>query len=178
MNPDPATAALIERLDRISTQVDSIANELRARVDAQREWTELAQELNSLGGAGMARLTDVLSVAEEKGYFAFARQGALIADHVVTEFTEDDVRALGDNIVTILNAVKEMTQPEVMGLLRRTALTVQDAEDVRTEPPSLFALLKSMRDPQTRRGLARLLSMLRTVGEKDPPTGPGSTERN
>ena len=39
----------------------------------------------------------------------------MIADRVVTEFTEEDVKALGDNVVTILNAVKEMTQPEVMG---------------------------------------------------------------
>jgi len=134
--------------------------------------SELAHELNSLSGAGMARLTEVLGVAEEKGYFAFARQGAVIADNVVTEFTEEDVKALGDNVVTILNAVKEMTQPEVMGLVQRTALTVQDAEDTHAEPPSMFAILKSMRDPQTRRGLARVMSMLHTVGEEQPTAGP------
>jgi uncharacterized protein YjgD (DUF1641 family) len=36
------------------------------------------------------------------------------------------------------------------------------------EPPSIFALLKSMRDPQTRRGLARLMAMLHTIGEQQP----------
>jgi uncharacterized protein YjgD (DUF1641 family) len=116
----------------------------------------------------MAKLTEILAVAEDKGYFAFARQGGLIADRVVTEFSEDDVAALGDNVVTILNAVKEMTQPEVMGLVQRTALTVQDVEEEHLEPPSMFALLKSMRDPQTRRGLARVMSMLHTVGEEHP----------
>jgi uncharacterized protein YjgD (DUF1641 family) len=130
--------------------------------------SELGHELNSLSGAGMAKLTEVLAVAEEKGYFAFARQGGLIADRVVTEFSEDDIAALGDNVVTILNAVKEMTQPEVMGLVQRTALTVQGTEEEHIEPPSMFALLKSMRDPQTRRGLARVLSMLHTVGEENP----------
>lgn len=130
--------------------------------------SELGHEVNSISGAGMAKLTEVLAVAEEKGYFAFARQGGLIADRVVTEFSEDDVAALGDNVVTILNAVKEMTQPEVMGLVQRTALTVQGTEEEHVEPPSMFALLKSMRDPQTRRGLARVMSMLHTVGEEHP----------
>lgn len=230
---DPATGAatpddLAARLDRLSAQVDMIADELGLQRESREKWSELTEtmvpvtrgamdlatreldelsadvtvddatrfartfarnlpqlegmlaqvgsaselghELNSLSGAGMAKLTEVLSVAEDKGYFAFARQGGLIADRVVTEFTEEDVQALGENIVTILNAVKEMTQPEVMGLVKRTALTVQDTEEVHIEPPSMFGLLKSMRDPQTRRGLARVLSMLHTVGEENPPS--------
>jgi hypothetical protein len=91
----------------------------------------------------MAKVTDMLTAADEKGYFAFAREGSKIADRVVTEFSEEDVQALGDNVVTILNAVKEMTQPEVMGLVQRTAISVQDVEEAHIEPPSMFALLKS-----------------------------------
>ena len=134
--------------------------------------TELGHEVNSISGAGLAKLTEVLQTAEDKGYFMFAREGASIADKVVTSFDEDDVRALGDNVVTILNAVKELTQPEVMALLNRTALTIQEVEDTPIEPPSALAMLKSMRDPQTRRGLARVLSMLHTVGEESQPTSP------
>jgi uncharacterized protein YjgD (DUF1641 family) len=131
--------------------------------------SELATQVTQLSGPGMAKLTEVLTVADDKGYFAFARQGGMIADRVVTEFTEEDVKALGDNVVTILNAVKEMTQPEVMGLVQRTAISVSDAEDTPMEPPSIFALLKSMRDPQTRRGLAKVMAMLHTVGEESAP---------
>ena len=132
--------------------------------------SELAEQLTHLSGPAMAKATEVLTVADDKGYFAFARQGGMIADRVVTEFSEEDVAALGENVVTILTAVKEMTQPEVMGLVQRTALSVQDAEDTPMEPPSMFALLKSMRDPQTRRGLAKVMAMLHTVGEEHPPT--------
>ena len=134
--------------------------------------TELGHEVNSISGAGLTKLTEVLQTAEDKGYFMFAREGAAIADKVVTSFDEDDVRALGDNVVTILNAVKELTQPEVMSLLNRTALTIQEVEDTPIDPPSALTMLKSMRDPQTRRGLARVLSMLHTVGEESQPTSP------
>lgn len=151
-------ARSMPQLETLLVQLDSVA--------------ELSRELTSLSGAGMARLTELLMVAEQKGYFAFARQGGLIADRVVTEYTEEDVAALGANVVTILDAVKEMTQPEVMGMVHRTALTMQDVEDTHTEPPSMFALLKSMRDPQTRRGLGRVLAMLHTVGEEAAPPEP------
>ncbi|MFN8126676.1 MAG: DUF1641 domain-containing protein [Candidatus Nanopelagicales bacterium] len=148
---------------------------LQAMMAQLESMSELTATLAALSGPGMAKVTEVLQVADNKGYFAFARQGGAIADRVVTEFSEDDVKALGDNVVTILNAVKEMTQPEVMGLVQRTALTVQDVEEEHVEPPSMFALLKSMRDPQTRRGLARVMSMLHTVGEEHPQSSTQNT---
>ncbi|MGB3013859.1 MAG: DUF1641 domain-containing protein, partial [Candidatus Nanopelagicales bacterium] len=165
LSPD-VTAEDAARFARTAARALPKLEVLLAQLDSL---SELLHTVNSLSGAGMDKLTEVLAVADDKGYFAFARQGGMIADRVVTEFTEEDVKALGDNVVTILNAVKEMTQPEVMGLVQRTAISVSDAEDTPIEPPSLFALLKSMRDPQTRRGLAKVMAMLHTVGEESAP---------
>ncbi len=124
---------------------------------------ELGKDAAPLSGMAMSSLTERLQVMEDKGYFDFARSGAGILDRIVTSYTEEDVEALGDNIVLILDTVKEMTQPEVMTMLRRTLHTVGEAESA--EPPSAFALLREMRDPQVRRGLARVLNMLRSVGD-------------
>ena len=144
---------------------------LEAMLQQLDSLTELAETVSGLSTPMLARLTEILQTAEDKGYFAYSRQMAVLADNVVTEFTEDDVAALGDNVVTILHAVKEMTQPEVMALVQRTAITVQDVEDHPTEPPGMLQLLKQMRDPQTRRGIARVLAMLHSVGEGQPEVG-------
>lgn len=128
---------------------------------------ELGRDVAPLSTLAMGALTERLQLMEEKGYFDFARSGLGIVDRIVTGYTEEDVEALGDNIVLILDTVKQMTQPEVMGMLRRTVVTVREAEEP-AEPPSLFAILKEMRDPTTRRGLARVLTMLRSVGEGSP----------
>jgi uncharacterized protein YjgD (DUF1641 family) len=165
LSPD-VTAEDAARFARTAARALPKLEVLLAQLDSL---SELLHTVNSLSGAGMDKLTEVLAVADDKGYFAFARRGGMIADRVVTEFTEEDVKALGDNVVTILNAVKEMTQPEVMGLVQRTAVSVSDVEDTPMEPPSIFALLKSMRDPQTRRGLAKVMAMLHTVGEESTP---------
>jgi uncharacterized protein YjgD (DUF1641 family) len=148
------TARELPRLQALMAQLDSMS--------------QLVSEVMPLVGPGMGKLTDVLQQLDEKGYFMFAQGGMEIADKVVTSFDHDDVVALGDNVVLILNTVKEMTQPEVMGMLKRTFVTVQEVEEAHVEPPSMFALIKEMRDPQTRRGLARVMSMLRTVGAEQP----------
>jgi uncharacterized protein YjgD (DUF1641 family) len=139
--------------------------------------SSLVDEVVPLATPAMASLTGVLQDLDDKGYFRFAQGGVEIVDKVVTSFTEEDVAALGDNVVLILNTVKEMTQPEVMTLLQRTALTAQDVDQDFADSPSMLALLKQMRDPQTRRGLGRVMAMLRTVGAEQPASEKTHTER-
>ncbi len=148
------TARELPRLEALMAQLDSMS--------------QLVSEVMPLVGPGVGKLTDVMQQLDDKGYFMFAQGGMEIADKVVTSFDHDDVVALGDNVVLILNTVREMTQPEVMGMLKRTFVTVQEVEEAHVEPPSMFALIKEMRDPQTRRGLSRVVSMLRTVGAEQP----------
>jgi uncharacterized protein YjgD (DUF1641 family) len=144
---------------------------LRAMLVQLDSMAELTHEVNSIAGAGVARLSEALADAERKGYFTFARHGAEMVEEVVTSFSEDDVVALRENLVLILTTVKELTQPEVMTLLNRTGVSLQSLQDdAGTEPPSAFALLRQMRDPQVRRGLNRTLALLRTVGEESSPT--------
>lgn len=159
--------SLVEQLDRLSLQMTEISEEL----ERQREMREMLLGLTELANPVMHVLTARAAELEEKGYFTFAQGGMEIADRVVTSFTEEDVQALGDNIVLILNTVKEMTQPEVMNLLSRTAVEVQEIEDSPAgPPPSTFALLRQMRDPEVRRGLARALTVLRSLGSQAPTT--------
>jgi uncharacterized protein YjgD (DUF1641 family) len=143
-------AAALPRLEALLAQLDSMS--------------ELAGTAAGLAKPAMDMVTSRLAEADEKGYFTFARGGLDVVDHVVTSFTEEDVKALGENIVLILNTVKDMTQPEVMTMLRRTISTVQGQEE--KEPPSLFALVRDMRDPEVRRGLSRLLAALRSMGQE------------
>jgi uncharacterized protein YjgD (DUF1641 family) len=142
---------------------------LEAWIGPLRTMSALADELGPLAAPAASSLNDKLQQLDERGYFRFLREASAVVDKVVTSFTEEDVRLLGDNIVLILQTVKQMTQPEVMGLLGRTALAIrEDSGDGRGETPSLLALLKQIRDPQVRRGLGRLVATLRAVGAESP----------
>jgi len=136
---------------------------LEQMLDQMESMGALYQDLNPLGQDAFLSLMNQLDVMERKGYFNFMRGGMAIMDQVVTAFDEDDVRQLGENIVLILNTVKEMTQPEIMHLLQNTASVMREEEKV--ENVSMFSILRQLNDPAVKRGLSKTLTVLRTVSE-------------
>jgi uncharacterized protein YjgD (DUF1641 family) len=150
------------------------AGSLDKTIAALETTTSLMGAAAPLSGDVVAALTTRLAELDRKGYFEFARHSAGVLERVVTSFDEDDIDQLGDNVVLILQTVKEMTQPEVMHMLRRTATAVQSQQQAianGTEgTPSLWRLLRQMRDPEVRRGLSRAINMLRIVAADGPQT--------
>lgn len=106
---------------------------------------------------------NTLADLEGKGYFGFARGGKRILDNVITSFTEQDINRLGDNIVLILNTVKDMTQPEIMSFVRNTLL-VAEGEIAKPVDISYRGLLRQVQDPAVRRGLALTMRVLHVIG--------------
>lgn len=139
---------------------------LEELLDRMESVKELVDEVTPLTQTGVITLMEALQDLEQRGYFGFIRSGTKVMDNIVTNFTEEDVSALGDNIVLILQAIREMTQPEVMTMLRDTAATVREEE----VPDSITwrELVRQMRDPATKKGLARLMLTLRTVSGEQP----------
>jgi len=157
---------LLKRLLRNGRNLEAMLDQLESILD-------LMQTMGPLTDSAFSQAVELLSVAERKGYFAFARGGWQIADNIVTSFTEDDVKQLGDNIVLILQTVKSMTQPEVMNFVKNTVSVVEKETAVPVDI-SYRALLGQMRDPNVRRGLALTLRVLRTLGTQttEPVTRP------
>jgi uncharacterized protein YjgD (DUF1641 family) len=132
---------------------------------------ELFADMMPLTEHAMDVATESLVSLDQKGYFAFAKSGVHVVDRIVTGFTEEDVEALGDNIVLILETIKEMTQPDVMAALYHMIEAVQRqqryVEQEPEKPPSLFQLARRLRNPEIRRGMGRALNTLSAVVEVD-----------
>lgn len=154
---DVDMAGVVRLLKRVAESVET----LDAALGQLQAAHDLVEDIMPLTGDAFMTITEQLSDLERRGYFSFAREGLGVLDRVVTTYDEDDIRALGDNIVLILDTVRQMTQPEVMTMLRRTVDSM-DGGDIET--PSMLQIARQMRDPEVKRGLARLLGMLRTMG--------------
>jgi len=110
----------------------------------------------------MARLDEF----DRKGYFDFMREINQAMDNVVESFSAEDVRSLGDNIVTILNTVKNLTQPDMLQAFDN-ALSVYKKLDIEVdEKISYFTLMKRMNTPEMRRGIAFAIRFLKSMAEK------------
>lgn len=152
----------------LGTELVRNASNLEAALAQLRSLSELADQVAPLTEDVLAAATDRLSRLEERGYVEFARGAAGVADRVVGAFGADDLDALGDNVVLILQTVKEMTQPEIMSMLGHAAVAAREDEP---EHVSMLELLRRMRDPAVKRGLLRLLHVLETLGERPASSG-------
>ena len=156
---------LLKKLVRHAPQMEMLLDQLDSLTDLLDVARPMARE-------GMDKATSIMDELERKGYIRFANGGMRMMENVVTSFSEDDVKRLGDNIVLILNTVKDMTQPEIMNFLRSTLL-VASREVEKPVSTSYLDLYRQMRDPDVRRGLALTMRVLKVVGNQAVPGGNG-----
>jgi uncharacterized protein YjgD (DUF1641 family) len=103
---------------------------------------------------------------DRKGYFSFFKELETIMDNIVTSFTVEDVKALGDNVVTILNTVKNLTQPDMLNAINN-AVSVYKKLDIEIEQNiSYFELFKRMNTPEMRNGIAFGIKFLKSLAEQ------------
>jgi uncharacterized protein YjgD (DUF1641 family) len=153
----------LEDFTRLLKRLIRNTRNLERMLDQLESFAELAQELGPLSDDMFLTLMTRLDEMERKGYFTFLQGGMEIMDQIVTNFSEEDVRLLGENVVLILETLKQMTQPEIMRMLQDSA-SVMRVEAV-PENVSMFYLVRQMSDPDVRRGLARTLNVLKTFSE-------------
>ena len=132
---------------------------------------DFVDDAGSLTTEAFVKILTALEEFEQRGYFEFASAGLGVVDRVVTAYSKEDVEALGDNVVQMLDIVKNLTQPEMLAVATRMLGAVQRqqaaAELEPAEPPGLFALAGQMRDPEVRRGLARALNTFKVVSASE-----------
>lgn len=147
---------LIKRLMRNTRNIEQMLDQVETLADLSKEVAPLSRDM-------FISMMTQLDEMERKGYFAFLQGGMRIMDEIVTNFTEEDVQQLGENIVLILQTLKQMTQPEIMLMLSTTASVMRE-EDV-PQSVSMFSLVRQLNDPAVKRGLAKTLEVLKTFSE-------------
>lgn len=157
--------ATIEDVGHLLKRVLRNTKNLEEMLDRFESAKELLEEVTPLSKSAMFTMMAALEDFEQRGYFGFVRSGMKVLDNVVENFTEEDVEALGDNVVLILQTVREMTQPEVMTMLRDTAVSVRSEKP--PENVTWRSLIREMRSPQVKQGLARFMVAMRSMsGDK------------
>ncbi|MEN8238940.1 MAG: DUF1641 domain-containing protein [Actinomycetota bacterium] len=134
---------------------------------------EFVSDLGPLTAEAFMKALNTLEDYESRGYFEFIGSGLGVVDRIVTGYSKEEVEALGDNVVDMLDIIKDLTQPEMLAVADRLLDVVARQQRVEAleiqDPPTLFGLIKLMRDPEIRRGIGRALRTFKavTAGEVD-----------
>jgi len=170
-----------EQLDAIHGKLDTVIAEISLQQRHRREMDDLRDDLMRVGKDMYKTVLVDMDELDRKGYFAFIRELSAVLNRVVTSFSAEDVKKLGDNIVTILTTVKNLTQPEIMHTINN-AMTVYKSVDVRVpENVSLVSLLRELNTPEAKRGMTYAIRFLKAVAasaDMKAPNGQGEHHDN
>ncbi len=144
---------------KVVRNIDTL-NELFDMLESAYDFIrDISPVLHQIGLDGIKTMNEL----EQKGYVDFVKESKKIIDNIVTHFSTEDVRALADNVVTILETVKNLTQPEMLGAINN-GVVVYKSLDVNDIPEySLFKALRAMNSPELRKGLGFMITFLKNI---------------
>ena len=149
-------------VQRLEAKVDQLTELVGQLVERNQRQSELIDEAMPIAKEMMDWATVKLDGAEKAGLFALGREGLGVLEAIVEAYEPEDLRALSQSVVTLLEGVRSVTQPEVMALLAEAGEAIQHGDEL--EPVTPLEVLKAGRDPEVQRGLAVMVEVLRQVG--------------
>jgi len=153
-------AAINRKLDAVVEVTEELGRQLESLDDLREDFVPIAHE-------GILIAYRKLHELEQAGVIDFLKESAGVFHTVTTSFTPADGKALGENVVHILQTVRNLTQPEVLELADKAAGALKASP---AEPLGRIALLRSLRDPEVRQGLTMFMRVLREMGSEADAT--------
>jgi len=142
--------------------IDTINEMFEMLESANDFFKDVSPILHQMGLDGIKMMNEM----EQKGYIDFFKEGMNIMDNIVTHFSVEDVRLLADNIVTIMETVKELTQPDMLKAIN-SGVVVYKSIDVENVPEySLFKAMREMNSKEMRRGLGFMITFLKNIARE------------
>lgn len=158
-----AVKLLMLKLLRNVDTITELFEMLESGKDLLSDLTPIVQQV---GLDGMHLMHDI----EKKGYFDFFREAMKIMDNIVTHFSAEDIKMLADNIVTIMETVKSLTQPDMLKAIN-SALVVYKSLDVENvQEYSLFKAMLAMNSKEMRKGIGFMITFLKNISKETNKT--------
>ena len=157
LEPSELTDLAVSFLRNIGN-IKTVLESLEMAVDLAKDAGPIANEM-------IIDFTKQMNEFEQKGYFAFFREFGPILDNIVKGFSPEDLKGLADNIVSILNTVKEMTQPEVLGTMQNAIKAFNSMETETVPSYSVWKLMREMNSPEMKKALGYGITFMKNVSK-------------
>jgi uncharacterized protein YjgD (DUF1641 family) len=155
VNPEQVQQLLISLLKNVRNFNQAISM-MESMIDFARDASPIAREM-------MIDLVNRLHEFERKGYFEFFAESAKIVDNIVSHFSKEDVANLANNVVSILETIKNLTQPEMLNSLNN-AVKVFNSIDWDNAPQySIWKLLRELGKPEMKKALGFSVAFIKNV---------------
>ena len=158
IDPQQLKSAGLRLLQNIEN-INKALGAFESMADFMKDASPIANEL-------IIDFTHKMQELDNKGYFEFMRETGSILDNVITHYSPEDVRSLADNIVTILETVRSMTQPEMMTAVNN-AIKIYGSIDMENIPEySIWKMLSELRKPEMKRAMGFMVTFMKNLSSE------------
>jgi uncharacterized protein YjgD (DUF1641 family) len=112
-------------------------------------------------------LTGKLHDLENKGYFRMARELARVIDNIVTGFEPDEIQRLADNIVPMLRALGNLTQPEMIAALNNASAAFEKTVEGDIPAISPWRAMRELNSPELRGAIGFLIVFIKNFSNSN-----------
>jgi uncharacterized protein YjgD (DUF1641 family) len=156
---DPEDVKMIAlKLLRNVRNINGVLDTFESAADFMKDASPIANEM-------IIDMIKRLNDFDKKGYFGFIAETGAIIDNIVTHFSREDIRMLADNIVSILETLRSLTQPEMMKSINN-AVKVYSSLDMDTvQEYSIWKLMREINKPEMKRAMGFMVSFMKTLSQ-------------
>jgi tRNA 2-thiouridine synthesizing protein E len=171
VGPQPSAPA---DLAALHAKIDALSNEL---LDRQRRSDVVFDDLSRIMRSAALAGTAQLETLEARGWIRMGRTAIEVLDHLARRYTREELDAFADNVVSIAETFRMLTQPDVLAMATEAGEAIQRADEA--EPMGVLGMLKASKDDDVQRGMAVVLEVLRHVGRttRERPAGDDAPRR-
>ena len=126
---------------------------------------DLMRDVGPIANEVIIDATKKLNEFEQKGYFDFMREFGHIVDNVVTYYNVEDMRMLADNVVAIMDTVKNLTQPEMLKSVDNAVKVFANLEMDNIPEYSIFKVMREMNKPEMKKALGFFITFMKNMSK-------------
>ena len=151
---------LVKLILRNTNNITEVIAKLESALDFFEDFKPIGKEL-------FGDTLNTIDKLDRAKYFEFASEAIHISDNVVEHFSSEDVRLLADNIVPILETIKSITQPQMIGAVKN-AITIFDKMNVEDiQEVSVWKAMRELNTPEMKRGLGFVIAFMKNISNQE-----------
>ncbi len=147
---------LVKKLIRNTNTIIGMMEKMESAVDFFQDAGPIGR---SLFHDALVKMDDL----DRRGYFEFFAELVQVLDNVVQHFSVEDVELLADNVVTILETIKDLTQPDMLKAINNAVQVYRHIDLEHVKDISVFGALREMNSPEVKRGIGFLMTFIKNI---------------
>ncbi|MEN8202981.1 MAG: hypothetical protein ABFS28_10325 [Bacteroidota bacterium] len=156
-----------DQLRELGIRLAQNVGNFNAILDTMGSAMDLMKDVSPIANEVIIDGTKMLHEFEQKGYFEFLREFGQVIDNVVTHYSKEDVRLLAENVVAIMDTMKNLTQPEMLKSIDTAVKVFSNMETENVPEYSIFRVIREINKPEMKKAWGFLLTFLKNMSKNN-----------